>query len=341
MNEALRIPFALAEQYGKAPARPVDVAVALEILPTTGHFKTLTGAALAYGLTEGGAQAEDIALTDLGRRIVAPTEEGDDLVAKREALLRPRVIHEFLQKYDGSQLPSDQIGKNVLETMGVPRQATERTLKLIVSGAESLGLLHEISGKRVVNLKGARPPAAEEPAVEGREDAYEAEDDADETPSEQPPVGTIDESERPSAIFLGHGKNRKPLEQLTKLLDEYKIPYKVAVDEPNRGRPISQKVAETMGECGAAILIFTADQEFHDSNGNVVWRPSENVVYELGAASMLYGGRIILFKEEGVDFPTNFRDIGHIPFAKDDLGSKVNELFRELISFGLIRVTVG
>ena len=39
LNEALRIPFALAEEYGKQPARPVDVAVALEILPTTGHFK--------------------------------------------------------------------------------------------------------------------------------------------------------------------------------------------------------------------------------------------------------------------------------------------------------------
>ena len=273
---------------------------------------------------------------------MAPTEEGDDLVAKREALLGPRVIQEFLQKYDGSQLPSDQIGKNVLETLGVPRGATERTMKLIISGAESLGLLQEISGRKVVNLKGARPPAAEQTKVEAREDAYEAEDDeAEETPGEPPVVEPPDEETRPRAIFLGHGKNRKPLEQLSKILDEYKIPYKVAVDEANKGRPISQKVADTMSECGAAILIFTADQEFFDPHGNDIWRPSENVVYELGAASMLYGGRIIIFKEEVVDFPTNFRDIGHISFPKDDLGSKVNELFRELISFGLIRVTVG
>ena len=49
----------------------------------------------------------------------------------------------------------------------------------------------------------------------------------------------------------------------------------------------------------------------------------------------------ISFKEDTVDFPANFRDIGYISFEKDALSSKVNELFRELISFGLIKVSVG
>lgn len=56
---------------------------------------------------------------------------------------------------------------------------------------------------------------------------------------------------------------------------------------------------------------------------------------------MLYGSKIIIFKEDTVDFPANFRDIGYISFEKDALSSKVNELFRELISFGLIKVSVG
>ena len=144
-----------------------------------------------------------------------------------------------------------------------------------------------------------------------------------------------------NSIFLGHGKNKRPLDQLKQVLDEYKIPYKVAVDEANRFRPISQKVADTMQECGAGYPIFTADEEFHDVHNTVIWRPSENVVYELGAASMLYGSKIIIFKEDTVDFPANFRDIGYISFEKDALSAKVNELFRELIAFGLIKVSVG
>lgn len=154
-------------------------------------------------------------------------------------------------------------------------------------------------------------------------------------------AGTRATPPKTNAIFLGHGKNRQPLEQLAKILDQYKIPYRIAVDEPNSFRPISAKVAETMQQCAAAILIFTSDEEFRDVDGNVLWRPSENVVYELGAASVLYGGKIIIFKEEGVDFPSNFRDVGHISFDKDALAAKTNELFRELISFDLISVTVG
>ena len=69
----------------------------MNIAPTGTVYKMLTGSAVAYGLTEGAAQAATIGLTDLGRRIVAPVDEGDDLVAMREAVLKPRVIREFLQ----------------------------------------------------------------------------------------------------------------------------------------------------------------------------------------------------------------------------------------------------
>lgn len=48
----------------------------------------------------------------------------------------------------------------------------------------------------------------------------------------------------------------------------------------------------------------------------------------------------MIFKEVGVDFPTNFRDIGYIEFGKDRLDAKVNELFRELIGFKLVTVSV-
>ncbi len=141
------------------------------------------------------------------------------------------------------------------------------------------------------------------------------------------------------AIFIAHGKNKKPLEQLKKILDQFKVPYKTAVDEPNLGRPIGTKVREVMHSCNCAILIFTADEEFQDKEGNPVWRPSENVVYELGAAGYLYDSRIVILKEDGVEFPTNFRDIGYISFKKDQLGTKAMDVLKELIGFEILKVT--
>src|SRR5712692_9984499 len=102
LAQALRVPTAIADHYAKQPARPLQVAQALEMSPTSGTFRAICGAAIGYGLTEGGPNAAAIALTRLGRRIVAPMEEGDDEAARREAVLAPSVAREFLQKYDGS-----------------------------------------------------------------------------------------------------------------------------------------------------------------------------------------------------------------------------------------------
>lgn len=140
-------------------------------------------------------------------------------------------------------------------------------------------------------------------------------------------------------IFIAHGKNKKPLEQLKKVLEQFRIPYKIATEEPNLGRPISGKIREIMEACNCAILIFTADEEFKNAKGEVIWRPSENVVYELGASGYLYDNRLVIMKEESVTFPSNFRDIGYIAFEKDQLEAKAMDVLKELIGFGIVKVS--
>lgn len=348
LEKALRIARAIADDYGKAPTSPLDVAAALKMTPTGGAFRDLAGAAMAYGLTEGGAWADEIALTPLGLRVVAPVEEGDDRAAMREALLRPRIVREFLQKYDGSKFPREDIGKNVLERMGVAAQRRAETLSLIRESIETLGLYRRIKDEIWVNL-GAVPSAPSTEEAEESEDEtgapHVAEDSersnngagaspvAPETPGSR-------EARRPNALFIG-ARDKKPRDQLTKILGQYQVPYKVADGEPNQGRPISQKVTDTMEQCGAAILIFSADEEYFDKEGASLWRPADNVVHELGAASVKYGNRIVVFKEQSVKLATNFRDIGYIEFEKDKLDAKGHELLKELIAFGILKVSVG
>jgi len=144
-------------------------------------------------------------------------------------------------------------------------------------------------------------------------------------------------------VFIAHGKNRAPLDQLKKMLDQFKVPYAVAVDEPHRGRPISAKVAGLMrNECSSGIFIFTADERFlregDDGETAEVWRPSENVVFELGAASVLYDRRIVIFKEESVDFPSDFQDLGYIEFESGQLVEQMGSLFSELVALDVLEV---
>jgi predicted nucleotide-binding protein len=94
-----------------------------------------------------------------------------------------------------------------------------------------------------------------------------------------------------------------------------------------------------MKNCTSGIFIFTADEERGDANGNKVYRPSDNVVYELGAASVLYGNKIVIFKEEDVTFASDFSDIGYISFEKDRLDAMAADLMMELINLGFMQLT--
>lgn len=145
------------------------------------------------------------------------------------------------------------------------------------------------------------------------------------------------EAELGKAIFIGHGKNKKPLEQLKKMLKQFDIPCRVAVEEPNLGRPIGGKIRETMQACNCAIFIFTADEEFKDKDGNVVWRTSQNVIYELGAAGYLYDKRIVIMKEDKVELPSDFKELCYINFSADKIGEATMDILKELVAFGILR----
>jgi hypothetical protein len=154
LDQALRVPRAIAENYAYKPTRPMNVAGAMGMTPTSGPFRSITGAAVAYGLTTGAAQAPEIGITPLGLRVVRPTTEGDDVAAKREALLRPKVVGEFLRQYDGAALPTDAIAKNVLQEKGVPAERLNAVLDLIVEGAKAVGFIREFNGRRYLDLAG-------------------------------------------------------------------------------------------------------------------------------------------------------------------------------------------
>lgn len=352
LEKARRVPQSLADFYASHPARPLDVASALDLGPSSSHFRVMCGAAVGYGLTDGGPNATTISLTKLGARVVTPIEVDDDKVAMREAALKPTIADQFYCKYDGSPLPPKNIAQNVLATLGVPADRTSDVYDLLIENARYVGFLKTIKDKEYVDI-GAPMTRASAPATIGEEDPLDPELDLELDDMTQdvgtalssvptaPSHGVPGPSPQKNAIFVGHGGNRKPMEQLVKILNEYGIPHKVAIEEANRARPIPQKVAETMRACGAAILVFTADKEYFDAGGNSIWRPSENVSHELGASSVLYGERIVVFKEKGIELPSNFTSVGYIEFEKDKLSDKGIELFRELVSMKILSISVG
>jgi predicted nucleotide-binding protein len=344
LDKALRIPAAIGDNYGYKPTSPLQVAKALDVQPSTGGFRMLAGAAIAYGLTTGGYNADTISITSLGMRIVRPTAEDDDVAAKREALLRPRVIREFLQRYDGAPIPKDSIAQNVLSDLGVPPDRVAEVLHLILEGATSVGLLETIKDKKYVVLRGTVLPTADVNSSDPDEESREPEvrSPAMLTPrpvvvaSASAPEPVIALTPNPDArfkkVFITHGKNKEFIEPIKKLLSFGELEPVVAAEKQTVSQPVPEKVMEDMRSCGAAIIHVEGERHLIDSEAKNHVVLNENVLIEIGGAMALYGRRFILVVKEGVTLPSNLQGLYEVRYTGETLDGSVTIKLMEAIN---------
>jgi hypothetical protein len=314
------------------------VASAIGRTPSSSEFRRLLSSSLRYGLTTGTEKADYIEPTPLGAKIIKPTSAVERRAAIFQASMTPPIFKQVLEHFNRNRLPEQNFFKNTLErTFHIPPSQTEELSNIITENAQFVGILEDISGVKYIRFDGNFTQDIEtnendtSDSNDGRGEYSEIKEVMEEGRKEP-------SARQPSKIFVAHGKNRRPLESLKKILDKFKIPYAVAIDEANKGRPISAKVAELMKECSAGIFIFTKDEEFLNRKSESIWRPSENVVYELGAANVMWDKRIIILKQDGVNFPSDFSDLGYITFSGDELGEKTVDILAELVGLDLVKI---
>jgi predicted nucleotide-binding protein len=326
LGAAIRVPMALADSYGKNPTKPFRVAEAMGLSPTSGGFRMLCGASIAYGLTEGGYNSDTISLTPLGRRIVAPTKEGDAAAAKKEAFLRPRVIRDFLSRYNESKIPSETIGRNVLEEIGVPSDRTKATLELLLEGAREVGVLRELKGGTYVDL-GAVP--TDQDAELGQRNLDAEDDEGDEQNQDESDVADDDgdgrthrsakAEERPlvrsnNRVFITHGKNREIAGQIKELLTFGGFTPIIAIEQESVSKPVPDKVLDDMRSCSAAIIHVGTELRLIDADTREHKMLNQNVLIEIGAALAFYGRKFILLVEKGVTLPSNLQGLYEVRY---------------------------
>lgn len=328
LDDALRVAQAIADEYGKKPTPPLGVAKAMGLQPLSSNFRTLAGAAIAYGLTEGGYNAKEISLTELGRRIVAPTVEGDDAAGKREAFLRPRVIREFLTRYSQSKWPSDKIAANVLEGMGVDAGATTRVLKTIGEGALALGFLTDIKGTTYVDLSGdggtAEPGPvsrveAEMPSLSSNGAVGDSEPVLAAPPGPPDTPAALDVPGRGRRVFISHGRNKKIVEQVKELLAFGEFEPIVSVERETTSKPVPDKVLDDMRSCGAGVIHVGTEKRLIDADGEEHHMLNQNVLIEIGAAMALFGRKFILLVERGATLPSNLQGLYEVRYEGAEL----------------------
>ena len=315
LDEALRVPRAIADKLAKQPSRPMHVAAAMDLSPTSSRFRQICGAAIGYGLTVGGPNAAEISLTDLGRRAVSPTAEGEELAAKRAAVLTPTIEREFLIRYDGNPLPPGEFAKNVLEDLGVPTGTGTRVYDVIRANAMAVGFIKPIKDKEFVDLE----TRSEVDEVEG------------ETPLENADLLAVGESAAVYAVdakpatlavpvsashghkvFVSAVDSGEVAEQIKTLLEFGGHQVVLAHEElpDSSGRAETLDVIGVMRSCVAGVIFVKSADD-----GQAILLPTEFM--QIGAAIALFGKRFVLLIREDASMPS---DLGQIEVIRYGAG---------------------
>ncbi len=339
LEEALRIPRAINENYAFKPVKPIQLAQGVQLTPTSSIFKMLCGASIAYGLTEGGYNATEIIPTELAKRILKPKEEGDELKAKREAFLKPRIIADFLNKYNGNLIPKIEIACNVLEEFGAPRDKTTEIFNSILSEGSKLGLIKEIKGKSCVDLSGTDTVSETETDTQDNkifQSNYKTvEQKLPELESIHQNSGAVinsAENQRKKRVYVSHGKDTSFIDPIKKLLRFGEMEAIVSIEKQSVSKPVPDKVMAEMRNCGAAIIHVDAEQKLIDKElkEHVVLNP--NVLIEIGAAMALYGRRFILLVKNGITLPSNLQGLYEVRYDGEELSGDVTIKLLEAIN---------
>lgn len=329
LEQSTKIAKALWDNFAGKGAAPHNIALAVDLSPTSSGWRVLCGASLAYGLTDGGYAASAINLTELGRRAVAPTREGDDLAALQEAALKPRVPVEFFRRYDRAKFPREDIAANVLVELGVPKERAAEFVSLLKKNGEYVGFIRNTKTGPFVALDGTHGPG----------DKEQVDDDITPPPLVDEPAPEAERNDsrasidvKPSLnnrVFITHGKNTKIMEQIKRLVTLASFEPVVSVQRETAAKPVPDKVMDDMRSCAAAVIHVASEGDLLDADGNRHPQINPNVLIEIGAAMALYRGRFILVVEHGVSLPSNLQGLYESRYSGDsielDAGMKVLE----------------
>jgi hypothetical protein len=294
--EALKVAQAIWDYNAGNPYPIMDIAKKLNYSPTTGNFRELLRAAERYGLTIGTYSndlTKTIALSEVGKSLVAPQPDEDVNALKRRALETPDLFRNVFGSIQGKVIPPADSMKNLLvRTYGLSKEDAARFCEVFDQNVKELGIAEDIAGKLYLRLDKLGTGQIVQIAQKGGEGASTGPEPVPPTTISQttPPAPATIEVKVPK-VFISHSKSKKILDQIKQSLDFGKFEYVIAEEKETTAIPLSDKVFNLMWDCNCAIINISADAEKKQGE---VFGINENVIAELWGAYLHYRKRVII-----------------------------------------------
>ena len=231
LEDALRVPATIQDQASGMTLTRLTLAELLKVSPSSSNFRDLVSSARLYSFTSGGINSDEFGLTPLGESATG-ADEGEQFAARKSAVMNIEPYKEFFERFKNKKVPGNAPFREFLtKTAQVPEDKAEECMQFILADAVAAGLIRKVQGGDWIDLSGARALGETDTASEDSVSSSGQDEEAIgkwlaillAVPGEPPP---LTEAQRTPAgtkkLFIAHGTNRVPLEQLKKALDQFR-----------------------------------------------------------------------------------------------------------------------
>ena len=329
LQEVLTIATTIQEANAGLAFDRVLLAGALGTTPASSSYTMKLNSSAKYGLTQGGYSDARISLTARGEAIVVPRggiELHDALV---EAAMEPHVFAQLYEMLDGKRLPDDTYAQNMLQReLGIHPDLTGECLSIIKANGLYVGIVTEASGSLNVNLREPAEPALHPEAGERKAETPQ--------PVASEPHTRPDDGNGPvGRIFVGHGGDGEAVRFVLEVLNHFGVPYGTVETDLKDHHPVPRQVSSEMRNCTAAILVFAGQDITEEGEAMTA---VDKVLYQLGAASVLYGDKVVILREIGFDLTPEVDGLPNVAFDGARPAEAGFGLLRELHKAGVLSV---
>ena len=150
-------------------------------------------------------------------------------------------------------------------------------------------------------------------------------------------IGSVTKSivgEKPKA-FIAHEGETRALTMLKEFLEALGVQYFIAESKASDGRSIEKQVDWTQSKTDFAICLATKGKAINKKTSKHYMAP--NIIDELGRARQVFGNKIILLVQKGVEVHTNIKEIVYETFTTTNMEGAFIKITKELRNWGFIR----
>lgn len=345
LKNTLAVAQSIEDNHAGEPYNYLDLSESLGKSPQSSSMRMLVSNSYRFGLTTGSYCAEKIALTELGKSIVAPRSDKEKMDGIAAALLNFNLFKEFIKVYDQKKLPADNLLRNILiRDFSIPATDADACLASIKQNFEDWGLIVDYGGSKWLRLDKLTP---------NKPDATVSQDESTQTPEPQKITDQMKPSDAPKSaekiesepvaetpqlytpivprVFISHSKNKEILDQIKAILKFGRFDYVVAEEIETTSIPIPEKIFKLMKECNCAIINISADECEKDAVDK--YHVNGNVLIEIGGAFLLYGHKVILLTDKRVEkLPSNLQGLYRCEYEGDELSGKTTLKIQEALT---------